>query len=86
MCMCSLSLGHQGEGLGTDGRARYQADGDASQCSGVVDTHDCVKNRVDGVYVSLLAVLVSSACIQDVSSMQNQNKHMNLRRLQTLLR
>lgn len=79
-------LGHQGEGLGTDGRARYQADGDASQRSGIVNTHDCIKSRADRVDVGLLAVLVPSACIQDVPSVQNQDQDMDLGRLQTLLR
>lgn len=69
--MCVLLLGHQGEGLGTDGRAVHQADGNASQRSRVMDTHDCVKSRTNRVDVSLLAVLVSAAGIQDVPSVQN---------------
>lgn len=85
VCICVLLLGHQGEGLGTDGRARYQADGDASQRSGVVDTHDCVKSRANRVDVGLLAVLVASACVQDVPSVQNQDQHVDLGGLQTLL-
>lgn len=83
--MCFLLLGHQGEGLGTDGRAGHQADGDAPQRSRVMDTHDCVKSRSNRVDVGLLAVLVSSACVQDVPSVQNQDQHMDLGRLQTLL-
>ena len=71
LCVYILLLGHQGEGLGTDGRAGYQADGDAAQRSGVVNTHDCVKNRTDRVDVGLLAVLVPSACVQDVPSVQD---------------
>lgn len=85
VCICVLLLGHQGEGLGTDGRARYQADGDASQRSGVVDTHDCVKSRANRVDVGLLAVLVASACVQDVPSVQDQDQHVDLGGLQTLL-
>lgn len=85
-CVYESLLGHQGESLSTDGRAGYQADGDASQRSRVVNTHDCVKGRTNGVNVSLLAVLVPSACIQDVPSVQNQDQHMDLGRLQTLLR
>lgn len=83
--MCVLLLGHEGEGLGTDGRAGYQADGDAPQRCGVVNTHDCVESCTNRVDVSLLAVLVPSACIQDVPSVQNQDQHMDLGRLQTLL-
>ncbi len=71
VCLCVLLLGHQGEGLGTDGRAGHQADGDASQRSRVVDTHDCVKSCRNRVDVGLLAVLVSPACVQDVPSVQN---------------
>lgn len=63
VCKYFLLLGHQREGLGTDGRAGHQADGDASQRSGVVNTHDCVKSCTNGVDVSLLAVLVPAACI-----------------------
>lgn len=85
VCMCVLLLGHQREGLGTDGRAGHQADGDASQRSGVMNTHDCVKSCTNRVDVSLLAVLVPSAGIQDVPSMQNQDQHVDLGRLQTLL-
>lgn len=83
--MCVVLLGHQGEGLGTDGRAGYQADGEASQRSGVVNTHDCVKSRANRVDIGLLAVLIPSACVQDVPSVQNQDQHMDLGRLQTLL-
>lgn len=83
--VCVLLLGHQGESLGTDGRAGYQADGDASQRSRVVNTHDCVKSRTNRVDVRLLAVLVPSACIQDVPPMQNQDQHMDLGGLQALL-
>lgn len=79
-------LGHQGEGLGTDGRAGYQADGQAPQRSRVVNTHDCFKSHTNRVDISLLAVLVSSACVKDVPSVQNQDQHMDLGRLQTLLR
>lgn len=83
--MCVVLLGHQGEGLGTDGRAGYQADGEASQRSGVVNTHDCVKSRTNRVDIGLLAVLIPSTCVQDVPSVQNQDQHMDLGRLQTLL-
>lgn len=83
--MCVLLLGHQGEGLGTDGRAGYQADGDASQRSRVMNTHDCIKSRTDCIDVGLLAALVPSACVQDVPSVQNQDQHMDLGWLQTLL-
>lgn len=85
MSMCAVSLGHQGEGLGTDGRAGHQADGYASQRSRVVNTHDCVKSRTNRVDIGLLAVLIPSACVQDVPSVQNQDQHMDLGRLQTLL-
>lgn len=86
VCMCVVLLGHQGEGLGTDGRAGYQADGNAPQRSRVVNTHDCFKSRTNRVDISLLAVLVPSACVQDVPSVQNQDQHMDLGRLHTLLR
>ena len=83
-CVCILLLGHQGKGLGADGRAGHQADGDASQRSGVVNAHHRLERRADGVDVGLLAVLVASARIQDVSSVQNQDQHVDLGRLQTL--
>lgn len=57
-----------------------------SQRSRVVNTHDCVESCTDGVDVGLLAVLVSSARIQDVPSMQNQNQYVDLGRLKALLR
>lgn len=85
MLMCVLLLGHEGEGLGADGGAGHQADGDAPQRSRVVNTHDCVKSRTDRVDVGLLAVLVASSRIQDVPSVQDQDEHMDLGRLQTLL-
>lgn len=69
VCMSASLLGHQGEGFGTDGRAGHQADGDAPQRRRIVNTHDCVKSCADGVDVGLLAALLPSACIQDVSSM-----------------
>lgn len=80
-----VSLGHQGEGLGADGRAGYQADGDASQRRGVVNAHDRVESCADRVDVGLLAVLVPPACVQDVPSVQNQDQHVDLGRLQTRL-
>lgn len=83
---CFLLLGHQREGLGTDGRAGHQADGDASQRRGVVNTHDRVKSCTYCVDVGLLAVLVPAARVQDVPSVQDQDQHVDLGRLQTLLR
>lgn len=68
---CVLLLGHQGKGLGTDGRAVHQTDGDASQRSRIVNAHDRVKSCANGVDVCLLAVLVSSSCIKDVPSVQD---------------
>lgn len=78
-------LGHQGEGLSADGRAGYQADGYASQRSGVVDAHDCFKNCADRVDVSLLAARIPDSCVQDVPPVQNQDEHMDFGGLQTLL-
>ena len=63
MCTWVILLGYQGEGLGTDGRAGYQADGNTSQCSRVVNTHDCVKSHINCVDICLLAILVPSTCI-----------------------
>lgn len=78
-------LGHQREGLIADGRAGHQADGDASQRSGVVDAHDCFKNCADGVDVRLLAARIPNSRVQDVSPVQNQEEHVDFGRLQTLL-
>lgn len=50
-----------------------------------MNTHDCVKSCTDRVDIGLLAVLVPSACVQDVPSVQNQDQHMDLGWLQTLL-
>lgn len=86
VCKCFLLLRDQREGLGTDGGAGYQTDGDAAERSGVVNTHDCVKRCADGVDVGLLAVLVPSARVQDVPSVQNQYQDVDLGSLQTLLR
>lgn len=78
-------LGHQREGLIADGRAGHQADGNASQCSGVVNAHDCFKNCADGVDVRLLAAWIANSRVQDVSPVQNQEEHVDFGRLQTLL-
>lgn len=78
-------LGHQREGLSADGRAGHQADGYASQRSGVVNAHDCFKNCADRVDVRLLAAGIPDSCVQDVPSVQNQDEHMDFGRLQTLL-
>lgn len=70
LCVCACpSLGHQGEGLSTDGRAGHQADGDSSQRGGIVHAHHCVKGSADGVDIALLTGLVPSSCVQDVASM-----------------
>lgn len=50
-----------------------------------MNTHDCVESRTDCVDVGLLAVLVASSGIQDVPSVQDQDEHMDLGGLQTLL-
>lgn len=78
-------LGHQREGLGADGRAGHQADGYASQRSGVVNAHDCFKNCADRVDVRLLAARIPDARVQDVPPVQNQNEHVDFGGLQTLL-
>lgn len=78
-------LGHQREGLSADGRAGYQADGYASQRSGVVNAHDCFKNCADRVDVRLLAARIPDSCVQDVPPVQNQDEHMDFGGLQTLL-
>ena len=78
-------LGHQREGLGADGGAGDQADGNASQRSGVVNAHDGFKNCADGVDVRLLAARVPDSGVQDVPPVQNQDEHMDLGGLQTLL-
>lgn len=78
-------LGHQREGLSADGRAGYQADGYASQRSGVVNAHDRFKNCADRVDVRLLAARIPDSCVQDVPPVQNQDEHMDFGGLQTLL-
>lgn len=78
-------LGHQSKGLGADGRAGHQADGDASQRSGVVNAHDCFKNRADGVDVCLLAAGIPDSCVQDVPPVQNQDEYVDFGGLQTML-
>lgn len=47
--------------------------------------HDCVKGRADRVDVSLLAALVPAARVEDVPSVQDQDQHVDLAGLQTLL-
>lgn len=78
-------LGHQREGLGADGRAGYQADGDASQRGGVVDAHDRFKNCANGVDVRLLAARIPDSRVQDVPPVQDQDEHVDFGGLQTLL-
>ncbi len=79
--VCSCSLWHQREGLHTHGWTRNQADGDAAQCSGVMNPHHSIKRTADGVDIPLLAVLVSAARIQDVSAVQDQDEDVDLGRL-----
>lgn len=81
----AVLLGHQREGLGADGRAGHQADGDASQRSGVVDAHDRFKNCANGVDVRLLAARIPDSRVQDVPPMQDQDEHVDFGGLQTLL-
>lgn len=81
----AVLLGHQREGLRADGRAGYQADGDASQRSGVVDAHDRFKNCANGVDVRLLAARIPDSRVQNVPPMQNQDEHVDFGGLQTLL-
>lgn len=81
----AVLLGHQREGLGADGRAGYQADGDASQRSGVVDAHHRLENRADGVDVRLLAAGIPDPRVQDVPPVQDQDEHVDFGGLQTLL-
>lgn len=71
------SLGDEGEGIGADGWAGHQADGEVAQGAGVVHAHDGVEHGGDGVGVSLLGAGVPGTRVQDGASMQQQQQHVD---------
>lgn len=78
-------LGHQGEGVGADGGAGHQADGQASQRGWVVDPHHRLEGGTDGIDIGLLAAGLATSRVQDVATVQHEDQHVYFGGLHTRL-